>query len=659
MEDGSMKVPGNRRRGISILVEAVVVAIMVISAFAVSYYYITPANPRLQRSQQDVSQLGYNILNTLAANGEFNDKIINGVVISNHYTSCSYANPSVSITPDSQWGVAGSQNTYTVTVVNNDNLCGVELFQLTLALPTSSWSGTIAIPTLSAASDGGSASTLVTISSPTTAGSGTYKFSVTATNIASTVPSASASASATGSFSIETGSLCVQNDPTVLTSPNTEYSSAGSNMSFSITITNNDKNCGLETFSVSVRPPSIGWSVVVVSPTVEIYSGGSAADTVYLSSPNNTPTGSYSTRVFVTNMENSSDSAYWPITYQISKPSSKCTYAQPGISITPSSESAVSGTTLTYGISLVNNDAGCGIESFRLSISTPSGFTYPFVPSLNPINITSGGSAGLTLMLTSQGTTLKNSYQFTVSVTNQESQKSNTVSGYYISTGPPTCQNFIPSISITPPSQWVGAGSSVDYTVTVVNNDLSLCGPENYTLSLTPPSSSWAYNINPQSNIINSAGGSATYAIQLASSSSILPGFYSFSVVATDQSNLSNTATVNGSYGVEAPCTTVTLSCLGKIGAIVPGWQRNIDVALLSVVPEGYIYNLTVYLAYSPPGQPYAVTDIPLNNGTLITNGVPQSFKNAGQVVDVLYVYTTPKLYVLLFQLQLAQVTSP
>jgi hypothetical protein len=205
----------------------------------------------------------------------------------------------------------------------------------------------------------------------------------------------------------------------------------------------------------------------------------------------------------------------------------------------------------------------------------------------------------------------------------------------------------------------VGAGSSVDYTVTVVNNDLSLCGPENYTLSLTPPSSSWAYNINPQSNIINSAGGSATYAIQLASSSSILPGFYSFSVVATDQSNLSNTATVNGSYGVEAPCTTVTLSCLGKIGAIVPGWQRNIDVALLSVVPEGYIYNLTVYLAYSPPGQPYAVTDIPLNNGTLITNGVPQSFKNAGQVVDVLYVYTTPKLYVLLFQLQLAQVTSP
>lgn len=634
---------------------------MVISAFAVSYYYITPANPRLQRSQQDVSQLGYNILNSLAANGEFNDQIINGAVISTHYTSCSYSNPSVSISPGSKWNSPGGSNTYTVTVVNNDNLCGVELFQLSLVLPSTSWTGSIQIPTLSAASDGGSTSTLVTVKSPSTAGSGTYNFTVTATNIANSVSSADASATASGAYSIQTGSECIQNDPTVTSSPNPESAAAGDNMSFSIIIVNNDRNCGLESYSVSVLPPGPGWSVVLAAPEVQVYSGDWAADTVYLTSPANTPAGNNFTRVVVTNMENVLDSTSSIISYKITSPVQGCSHSSPAVAVDDTSESGASGTTLTYAISIANMDTGCGVESFGLSVNVPTGFTYSFQPNLVPVNVTSGGSAGLTLTLTSQSNLPAANYSFTIQAT---STSTNSVtaqaSGTYASSGPESCQYYNPSVSVSPPSEWGGTDSSVTYTVSVVNNDLSVCSPDTFQLTFTSPSgSAWSGILTPPSLLINSAGGTSIFTLKLTSPSTVTPGKYTFTVTATNEKNLTTDGFSSGSYNVEAPCTTVTLSCLGKIGAIVPGWQRNVDVALVSVVPEGYVYNLTVYLAYSPPGQPYDVMDIPLNNGSLITNGVPQSFKNAGQVTDVLYVYTTPKLYVLLFQLQLAQVTSP
>jgi len=62
VEDGTVM---RQRRGISILIEAVVVTIMIIGAFSVAYYYTVPSNTRVQRSQTDISQTAYNILGAL------------------------------------------------------------------------------------------------------------------------------------------------------------------------------------------------------------------------------------------------------------------------------------------------------------------------------------------------------------------------------------------------------------------------------------------------------------------------------------------------------------------------------------------------------------------------------------------------------------------
>jgi hypothetical protein len=65
-----------KRRGFSLLIEAVFVSLLVVLAFAVSYYYLTPSNPRLFRSQNDMSQYAYNVLTVISSSGGFDYSIV-------------------------------------------------------------------------------------------------------------------------------------------------------------------------------------------------------------------------------------------------------------------------------------------------------------------------------------------------------------------------------------------------------------------------------------------------------------------------------------------------------------------------------------------------------------------------------------------------------
>jgi M6 family metalloprotease-like protein len=97
---------------------------------------------------------------------------------------CVRSNPSLGLAPSqSQWVPPGSTVSYTVLVTNNDNSgCAASSFQLQAAVPTG-WGATFAAPTLSIA-PGGSASTILQISSPSTAPDAFYNVAVSATNSA-------------------------------------------------------------------------------------------------------------------------------------------------------------------------------------------------------------------------------------------------------------------------------------------------------------------------------------------------------------------------------------------------------------------------------------------------------------------------------------------
>jgi len=99
----------------------------------------------------------------------------------------------VTLSPSAtQWVKPGSAVTYTVTVKNNDN-AGCTASDLTnQATPPSGWTTAFGSPGLNVA-PGGSVSTTLTVTSPTTAADGFYTIGVTTINSADTSYAASTS----------------------------------------------------------------------------------------------------------------------------------------------------------------------------------------------------------------------------------------------------------------------------------------------------------------------------------------------------------------------------------------------------------------------------------------------------------------------------------
>jgi hypothetical protein len=68
-----------QRKGISVILEAMLVSVIVVSSFTISYFYLTPSNPRLQRSKPNLNTLAYDVMNSLASSGGFDKTILDSL----------------------------------------------------------------------------------------------------------------------------------------------------------------------------------------------------------------------------------------------------------------------------------------------------------------------------------------------------------------------------------------------------------------------------------------------------------------------------------------------------------------------------------------------------------------------------------------------------
>ena len=111
----------------------------------------------------------------------------------------------------------------------------------------------------------------------------------------------------------------------------------------------------------------------------------------------------------------------------VSIPAAPCTRAASTIKLTPANSQWVgSGTTVSYDISVTNNDGGtCGSSSFNLQGVTPSGWTTSFGSPL--LNIAPGSTAATTMQVTSPAGTVDGMYTVNVSVANGSSSTSSSV----------------------------------------------------------------------------------------------------------------------------------------------------------------------------------------------------------------------------------------
>jgi len=388
--------------------------------------------------------------------------------------------------------------------------------------------------------------------------------------------------------------------------------------------------------------------------------------TAYLTSPKQPSPGSNNALVTVSNAANPSFQSSAIIGYTVGGTGS-CQSTSPsnppGLSVYPILYNGSSNIKASYSVVITDNDVNGCPETVTLTVTiNPQWWIASFSPSSVVTNTTvrlnsppSGSKAqgGVTLyIIPSSNASVGNA-----TITASNGKTSNATASFKV-TSVPTCIRSPPSISITPPLIWGSNGTAESYNFSVTNNNYCDNGVSTFNLVVkTLPRGLTIKSLPSQLSI--PAGQNKVVQVQVNSTSSILPGRYAWSITASDSSQPSNARNASAVYYIPPACQTVTLSCLIQIGALKPNWQRNLDVALASIIPSGYVYNLTVYLVYTPPANPYNSTLIPLNNNIKITDATPLAFANAAQVVAVDYIYTTPSLYVLEFTLQLAEVTSP
>ncbi len=655
------------RRGISILIEAVVVTIMIIGAFSVAYYYTVPSNTRVQRSQTDISQTAYNILSSLARAHEFDHTIINGEALINFYSNCIHYSPNISVTPPSIWSKPGGKVTYTITVVNDDQFCGNELFLLSVSVPSSKWNYSLEQAMLTIPSNGGSISTHLSVISPPTLGnSGSFNINVTVSNIALGIAQKISTSSINVLYVVNNALPCIYNQPGIAVRPSSSSSPQNTNLSYAILITNNDQNCGMETFYVNATPLS-NWTASISQGILSIASGFNASTTLYekLVGSNNVGKGVV---VTATNAANPSVQSSLIIGYNKGGSIASCSPStKPTLTAYASKPVISPGSNISTAITIsVNEKLGCS-ESFQITASLPKGATgWNLALSSNVVTIDEPQStgnyaqAGFTLYVSAQSGASPSSVQVSITATSiQKSSLTNTITITYSVSSQSQCVRSNPSLSISPPSAWLPNGTSNIFYLTLTNNNNLYCdgGKSNFSVSITGSSSLLITTQN--STLSVNSGNFVTIPINATSLQSATPGFYKFTVKATDSNNNSYFGTASAYFRVTPSCFSVSLSCLQQIGAIYPNWQHNLNVALASIVPKGYIYNLTVYLVYVPPNNPFAASLISLNGNINITDGSATAFRNAENVASVRYTYTTPSLLMLEFDLQLAEVTAP
>jgi hypothetical protein len=202
---------------------------------------------------------------------------------------CQVGKPVATLEPATQSGSPGSTLNYILTLTNSDlSLCANSQFNLATALPVG-WTGVIS-PTSLVLAPGASGKATISVTAPSATVAGTYGIAVKVSDISN----AAHAAEAGGSFIVATStSTCVRSAPSLTLSPSSQSGSAGAQLRYGVSLTNNDSaSCSASGFSLSAVVPSV-WnslvsqSAVILQPgqqfdaTIDVTSGVSAAPGTY------------------------------------------------------------------------------------------------------------------------------------------------------------------------------------------------------------------------------------------------------------------------------------------------------------------------------------------------------------------------------------------
>jgi uncharacterized membrane protein len=336
-----------------------------------------------------------------------------------------------------------------------------------------------------------------------------------------------------------------------LTGPGTAVP-AGTSVDYTVSVGNNDSNaCATTSFSLTRSLPS-GWTGALAATSLSLAPGATGSTTLRVTSATDAPPANYNLGAGVSSAVGAIHTSSASASYAVAVPAPVCTRAAPSLSLTGPGTAVPAGTSVDYTVSVGNNDSSaCATTSFSIASSVPSGWTGALAATT--LNLAPGATSSTTLRVTSASNAPAAGYSVGAGVSSAfgSVHTANASAGYTVAAPPPVCTRAAPSMSLTGPGASVPAGTSVDYTVSLGNNDSSACATTSFSLASSVPSG-WT-GVLGATTLNLAPGATSSTTLRVTSAGNAPAAGYSIGAGASSPVGAIHTVNVSATYTVAAP----------------------------------------------------------------------------------------------------------
>lgn len=173
-----------------------------------------------------------------------------------------------------------------------------------------------------------------------------------------------------------TAAPCNRNMPLISVFPTSQSGLPGASLNYTVSVTNTDsQSCGPSVFSLASSVP-VGWNTALSASSLTLSSGQSTSFSVSIASPAGAVEGTYGANVSISDTVSAIHNTSAAVNYIVLP---RCVPVAPSVSISPASQSGLAGTTLSYLVTVTNNNSSsCGSSTFSLNQSAPAGWSGTF-----------------------------------------------------------------------------------------------------------------------------------------------------------------------------------------------------------------------------------------------------------------------------------------
>ena len=322
--------------------------------------------------------------------------------------TCTRSNPTLAFTPTSAVGKPGDILSYTLSIKNNDTTaCAASTYTIGAAMPSGFTIDNSNISTSIAA--GATYTQIFKVTSGLSVANGNYTipFTVKNTTLNTTSPVVNIT------YTVSAPATCTRGEPTVSFSPVSQSGTPGAALTYTLSIKNNDSTaCASSNYSIAGTLPN-GLRIDANNFSTSVSPGVTYTRKVIITSEATMQNGNYIVPFTITNTTLGTTKST-SLTYTISG-AVTCKKVAPTISISPTSGTGEQGATISYTMTVKNNDSGCANNTYNVVASVPSGFTLDI--SKASMTLASGKSASQAFKMTSGVNTLNGIYALSLAVT--------------------------------------------------------------------------------------------------------------------------------------------------------------------------------------------------------------------------------------------------